>query len=145
MAVRETSKIAYNQIRERDLLSPKRMEIYDWLFKNGPASANEIFKGIMGKTSITQANIHARLNEMREMGVVQEKGTKHCDVTRRVVINYDVTANLPVYPEKKDKPYKVEMTTLIQDLREKMAEINVPYIYRADIEAYLKTYDIKRR
>ena len=101
--VRDTSIEAYRKIKGDGLLSQRRLEIYIWLYWNGPATGNEIFRGIRGSSTINQANIPARLNEMREMEVVEERGTDKCSVTGMNVIVWDVTSNLPKPIEKPEK------------------------------------------
>lgn len=101
--IRRTSVEAYHKIRTQELLSPVRFKIYGWLFQNGPATANEIFQGVFGEQRKTNANVCARLNEMREMGVVSEIGERICRVTKQNVILWDVTDRLPKKLEKKPK------------------------------------------
>lgn len=93
--VRETSIEAFRRIEADGLLSPRRWAIYCTLFADGPMTANEIFRKLMGSTSITQSNIHARLGEMREMGCVKEMGTRACLITGNTAIVWDVTAKIP--------------------------------------------------
>lgn len=101
--IRDTSIEAYEKIRAGNLLSKRRLEIYVELFDNGPMTANEIFRNIRGVSSINQANIPARLNEMRWMGVVRELGTQKCSVTGNDVILWDVTAKVPEKFKKEKK------------------------------------------
>lgn len=103
MTARDTSIKAYEEIKRDGALSPRRMEIYDVLFHYGPLTANEIFKRIIGRSSINQANVPARLNEMREMGCVKEVGTRACSVTKMEVILWDCTRHYPTRVKRADK------------------------------------------
>ncbi len=103
MTARRTSIEAYHAIKEGGLLSYRRMQIYEVLYEHGPLTANEIFRMIIGKSSINQANVPARLNEMREMGCVEELGEKQCSVTNNNVILWDVTGRIPIRIEKKKR------------------------------------------
>lgn len=95
MTARETSIEVYHRMEVDGLLSPRRWEIWKVLFHQGPLTANEIFRVVYGNSSINQANVPARLNEMREMGCVKEAGERACSVTGNTVILWDVTAKLP--------------------------------------------------
>lgn len=101
--VRKTSLEAYNLIKENGLLSKRRMEIYFALYEHGPCTANELFKKTKGFNGVVQANLHARLGEMRDLGVVEEVTERVCGVTGRLVIVWDVTDRIPF---KLDKPVK---------------------------------------
>lgn len=101
--IRTTSIESYNKIREGSLLSERRLQVYEVLFEHGPMTANELFRILMGKTTITQSNIHARLNEMREMGCVREIGKRECSVTNNKVILWDVTDSLPEKLKEKNE------------------------------------------
>jgi hypothetical protein len=93
--VRETSAEVYHRILAEGLLSKRRFEVYRTLYHHGPLTANELFRILEGSTAIVQANIHARLNELRDMGVVREIAVVDCSITGNSVIQWDVTANLP--------------------------------------------------
>jgi hypothetical protein len=94
--MRETSIEAYNQIKAAELLSQKRWEVYDILFHRGPLTAGEVF--LVGKElgySHMKNNISTRLTELRNLGVVKECGERECTLTKKNVILWDVTADLP--------------------------------------------------
>lgn len=122
--VRETSIEAYNEIKSSGVLSARRWEIYDCLFRHGPLTANEIFRRIMGRSGINQANVPARLNELVKMGAVKETGKRDCSVTNVVVLEFDVTSKIPSVLEKKlTKKQKVE--SIVKDLREFCRKNNI--------------------
>jgi Fe2+ or Zn2+ uptake regulation protein len=104
MTVRDTSIEAYNRIKADGLLCRKRLEVYEWLYHHGPATGMEVHRGLGGQGNANNANVRARLNELREMGVVKEmEDTVECQVTKMTVIQWDVTPNLPTPLEKPDK------------------------------------------
>ena len=79
MGSRQTSIDCYKQIKSEGLLSKRRWEVYDIVFKHGPMTSNETsdfpsLKGVDGY----RHNANARMTELREFGVVQEIGTKNC-------------------------------------------------------------------
>lgn len=95
--IRNTSVEAYNKIKDEGLLSRRRLQVYDVLYKHGPLTATGITNLIPGfKSSSVGFNVHARLCEMREMGCVEELGTKICSITGMTVILWDVTKEVPV-------------------------------------------------
>jgi hypothetical protein len=100
--VRETSVETYRQIHEGGLLSKMRFEVYHVLFKYGPATAGEVSRWL-SRTGVPSGggragpgNVSARLIELRAHGVAKEVGERECGVTKRSVILWDVTSNLPV-------------------------------------------------
>lgn len=93
--VRETSKDSYKQITNDGLLGGKQLEIYSYLYEHGPLTGNEIFKGLKSISWINQANIPARLFELKQFGVVKETGKRLCNVTGKKVLEFDVTTELP--------------------------------------------------
>lgn len=106
--IRQTSIDCYNQIRAEGLLSKRRWEVYDIVFKRGPMTSNETFdysslKGVDGY----RHNANARMTELRDSGVVQEIGTTICSKTGRTVILWDVTDKLPTKAESPLEPVTI--------------------------------------
>ena len=66
--MRQTSIDCYNKIKANGLLSKSRLQVYEALYKT----------------------------ELREQGVIYEKGEKKCNITGRNVIEWDLTDNLPI-------------------------------------------------
>lgn len=113
--MRETSEYAYLQIKEEGLLSKMRLQVYEYLYFNGPATGTEInldMRGIEGRD-----NYHKRLSELRDLGVVKEVGKRKCRVTGRQAIEWDVTNELP----EKSKPRTVKPRD--EHLREALADM----------------------
>lgn len=104
---RQTSISAYNAIKENGLLSKRRWEVYDILFRFGPLTANEAFKKIAtetGKSSSSFLSVsNARFTELRRNGLLVEAGERSCSITGVRVIEWDVTDKLPVKFEKPKK------------------------------------------
>ncbi len=100
--VRETSKMAYDQIKKDGLLPQKRFECYEVLFFNGKLTSAEVFK-ILNKDKPNAAitSSRSRFTELRDMGCIVEVGTKVCTVTGQESICWEATANLPVKLPKK--------------------------------------------
>lgn len=93
---RQTSIDAYNAIKDSGLLSKRRFEVYAVLFEHGPLTGGELSELLPKKISRTiGSNVHARLSELTERGVVMEIGYRICSVSGQRVILWDVTNNLP--------------------------------------------------
>lgn len=109
--VRDTSILAYNEIKDCGLLSEKRWEVYQCLFNYGPMTGAEVSVRLRtpGRVSETVRN---RITELVQMGVVQELGEKPCPITGRTVLVFDVTSDLPRTLSRKATK------------REKLSEIN---------------------
>lgn len=103
--IRQTSRDAYNEIRTNGLLSQRRWEVYDALYKWGPCTANELYAHMTLKTRSTDqsnTNVRARLNELRECAAASEVGTRACKITGCNVIVWGISGKLPVALPKRE-------------------------------------------
>lgn len=89
---RATSEEAYRAIKENGLLSCRRFQAYDALYRFGPLTAAECWRHCPG-TQID--SIRPRMAELRRLGVVRETGRTKCSMTGMTVILWDVTSSLP--------------------------------------------------
>lgn len=97
--IRQTSADAYRTIKEEGLLSERRWQVYDILYRHGPLTGNEVLKYLKTTYSIGSGNapsIVSRLGELRNNGCAYEVRTRACSVTGMRVIEWDVTAKLPI-------------------------------------------------
>lgn len=107
---RKTSLEAYNMIKDNGWLSAKRWQAYDALFHSkGNLTHNELQAEIEKKVSpnnrlIYRNNIVARLGELRQMGVVDEKGERKCRISGMNCIIWDVNDKLPTKTIRRDRP-----------------------------------------
>lgn len=76
-----TSIESYKILKDRGLLAPKQLEVYRLLAKKGSATVNELTYGTSRAYHKTQTNFHARINELRKMGIVKVVGKRPCAVT----------------------------------------------------------------
>jgi hypothetical protein len=93
--MRQTSVEAFNKIKETGLLSKRRWQVYEWLYYHGPATARQVSNAIAGAWK--------RVSELEQVGLVAETGKTKCSHTGQTVTLWDVTAALPVKPEKQAK------------------------------------------
>lgn len=96
MNIRQTSIDCYNKIKANGLLSKRRLEVYEILFKNGPLTANEIVR--IAKASYPDVNpssFHARLSELKKYGVIIEIGEKKDIISNNTCYIWDLTDRLP--------------------------------------------------
>lgn len=113
---RTTSIEAYKQILNEGLLSKRRLKIYEILYYFGPLTASEVADRLKGTETISLHGMGSRLSELRNCGVVQERGTKICSLTKRNCILWDVTDKTPLKINKKDKgPWPLETVTSLPD------------------------------
>ena len=84
---RETSIEAYKSLIEGGVLPRMQGLIWSFLYAKGPATRNEIARGIGSIPNDTSS----RLRELISMGVVREVGEDTCRVSGKTVIVYDVT------------------------------------------------------
>ena len=98
---REISYEAYKIIKENGLLSERRFQVYDILYRHGPLTAHEIVSIARKKYPVAnQTGFNARLSELKRMGAVIEVGEKLNKVSNCSNYLWDVTKNLPVKLEK---------------------------------------------
>lgn len=111
--MRSTSLAAYITIRDTNLLSAKRWQAYDALYRSpGSLTHNELQARIDEEfygdathgRAVYRNNIVARLGELRDMGVVVEVGEKECSISGMTCIAWDVTDKLPRKLTKSLKP-----------------------------------------
>lgn len=106
MPVRQTSIDVYNEIRESGVLSEKRWEVYDALYRHGPHTSNEIWNIIKNETGQDMnfnSNSAARMTELREMGCIEELEVRECSITGKNVTVWQTTNNMPIKYDRKEK------------------------------------------
>jgi len=98
-----TSIKVYNQIKSEGLLSDKRMKVYEIFMEYGEltgSQVSEIYKSLH-PTSQHSETIRNRITELRDMGVLEELGTTICHLSKREVVKFGLTDQLPNKLEKK--------------------------------------------
>jgi hypothetical protein len=88
---RQTSVEVWKKINQQGLLPQMRLDVYNWLYRHGPATRNEVADSI----GMVRNDASTRLRELKIQGVVYEVRERPCTVTGHVIIEWDVTANLP--------------------------------------------------
>ena len=117
MNTRQTSIDCYNEIKANGLLSKTRLQVYLAILKNAPCSSGEAFATMTTKENqISQSR--ARFTELRELGVIYEKGEKQCSITGRNVIEWDLTDRLPINIKNSNKTKKQRLDDALNSLRE---------------------------
>ena len=99
---RRTSIDAYNTIKENGLLSQRRLQVYEFVFKNGPCTARQATKAMI-RQGLNSGSVSTRFSELRNVGVLEEVGETTDEETNQTVILWDVTDNLPIKFEKSKK------------------------------------------
>lgn len=116
---RETSIEAYNHIKNNGLLSKRKMQVYDYLYKNGPATGMDVTDALSNGKD--HGSYSTRLSELREAGVVKECGKVKSNHSTHEVILWDVTSKKdPIKPVKK----KTKVQLLNQEIEELKSEVN---------------------
>ena len=115
--MRQTSIDCYNQIKEQGLLSNMRFKVYEAILKKAPCTSGEAFATMTTKENqISQSR--ARFTELRNLGVIYEKGEKQCSITGRNVIEWDLTDRLPVNLKNPNKTKQQKKNLALNSLRE---------------------------
>tara|TARA_R110000824_G_scaffold144529_1_gene312480 strand:- start:2923 stop:3342 length:420 start_codon:yes stop_codon:yes gene_type:complete len=93
MKTRQTSIDCYNEIKANGLLSKRRLQAYQCMLNLSPCTAGELEKEFNEKYGLR--GVWKLLSQLRDMGVVKEVGERDCRITKRNVIEWDLTDNLP--------------------------------------------------
>lgn len=88
--IRKTRAECYHQIKLNGLLSKMRFLIFEAVYNNEGSTAREIFNKCNLNT-----NQSGRFTELRELGVIYEKGVKICSITGKKAISWGLTDKLP--------------------------------------------------
>ena len=112
MKTRQTSIDCFSQIKEEGLLSKRRLQVYESIYNSAPCTASEVFKEKNLKT-----NQSGRFTELRDLGVIYEKGERICSITGRNVIEWDLTDRLPINIKKSNKTKKQKINDVLSALR----------------------------
>jgi len=119
MLSRQTSRDAYDEIQRTGVINEKQRLVYNWLYRNGPATAGEVTLALK-KPHEVHPSYHRRLDELSERGVADRIGERECKVTGRNVTLWDVTDNLPrLGPAKKviRRPTGAQFRRAVTELR----------------------------
>jgi len=91
MSVRYTSIEAYHSILESGEIGKQQKQVYSALYNAGPSTARELF-GKLGKSKlVNNGNIHTRIAELRDRGLVIELDTTVCKYSGKLVTVYATT------------------------------------------------------
>jgi len=100
--VRQTSLDAYNEIKETGLLTKRRLQVYEYIFKNGPVTAQQIQKAL-GRPFANSSCFMSRVTELHQRGVIESVGEVLNYESNKMVTLWDCTKKLPIKLEKPQK------------------------------------------
>jgi hypothetical protein len=115
--MRQTSINCYNQIKAQGLLSKLRLATHYAMLYSAPCTAGEL-QSYIDKNGIKVKHAWKLLSQLRDLGVVYEKDERKCNVTGRVVIEWDLTDNLPIKPTTTSNTKKQRVKDTLDALRE---------------------------
>lgn len=117
---REKSLSAYEEIKSKNLLSKRRFQVYEIMVENDPLTLtpNEIWEEMKQRDPInSRLNIHARLKELKQLGVIEEASYRLCSQTNIKAVTHTVTGALPSGRVKKSAT-KADLEKRIAELEE---------------------------
>ena len=117
MGARQTSINCYNQIKSEGLLSKLRLKAYNAMLYSAPCTAGELQEYIE-KNHIQVKHSWKLLPQLRDLGVVYEKRERPCSVTGRIVIEWDLTDELPSSKKAPSTTKKDRVNNSLDALRE---------------------------
>jgi len=113
---RQTSIDCYNQIKAQGLLSKLRLATHYAMLHSSPCTAGEL-QDYIDKNGIKVKHAWKLLSQLRDLGVVYEKDERKCNITGRVVIEWELTDKLPIKPAKLITAKQIRVDTTIDALR----------------------------
>jgi len=136
--VRNTSIEAYNQIKENNLLSKLRFEVYHALFHHGPLTQGELWSRYFPDKQ--RHSICPRFKELLDRDVIECVGERPCGYTGVQSMVWDVNAKLPKKIRTTKPPTKLEMikalherlTNVIHHFDAQRRQISEPWIMRTE-------------
>lgn len=114
---RQTSINCYNQIKAQGLLSKLRLATHYAMLYASPCTAGEL-QSYIDNNQIKVKHAWKLLSQLRDLGVVYEKDERKCNVTGRVVIEWDLTDKLPIKPAKLINAKQQRAENTINSLKE---------------------------
>lgn len=125
MTMRDTSIAAYNAIRDNGLLSHRRMQVYEYIYRNGPCTTKAVTDYLTAKSNLRSDSFRPRFAELEKMGVLKTIGETTCKQTGRYVLLWDVTSELPKPLEKRnvDKTANDQVSANIATLMKGLARL----------------------
>ena len=114
MAIRQTSIDCFKQIQSQGLLSKRRLEVLETILQSAPCTSSEAIKN--AKVTFGVFGVSSRFTELRDLGVIYEKGIKKCTVTGRNVIEWDLTDKLPLKEKAPVVTKKQKIEELLNDV-----------------------------
>lgn len=115
--MRQTSIDCFNQIKAEGLLSKLRLKTLNAMLYSAPCTAGEL-QSYIDKNGIKVKHAWKLLSQLRDFGVVYEKTERKCNVTGRVVIEWDLTDKLPIKPSTTSNTKKQRVEDTLDALRE---------------------------
>ena len=113
---RQTSIDCYNQIKAQGLLSKLRLATHYAMLYASPCTAGEL-QSYIDNNQIKVKHAWKLLSQLRDLGVVYEKHERKCNVTGRLVIEWDLTDKLPIKPEKLITAKEIRVEETLDALR----------------------------
>ena len=114
--MRQTSIDCFNQIKAEGLLSKLRLRTLNAMLYSAPCTAGEL-QSYIDKNGIKVKHAWKLLSQLRDLGVVYEKTERKCNVTGRVVIEWDLTDRLPIKPTTTSNTKKQRVSDTLEALR----------------------------
>ena len=91
----------YNEVINSGELSPQREAVYANMWKHKRATASEIAKSLRVRV---KGSVCARLTELRDRGIVKERGYVKCPISGLVVAQWATLNQTPHKPKKRLSP-----------------------------------------
>ena len=124
MSARQTSIDCYTQIRTEGLLSKLRLRTLYAMVHSAPCTAGEL-QDYIDKNKIPVKHSWKLLSQLRDLGVLYEKRERKCNITGRVVIEWDLTDKLPINAKVVTNTKKDRVNNTLIALRELYKNRNV--------------------
>jgi plasmid maintenance system antidote protein VapI len=122
--IQQTSVEAYRKITENGLLSRRRLQVYEEIFKFQPISINKLIMNL-SRPGLNTGSITGRISELQRLGVIEAWGTEIAPTGHEVIL-WKTTGSLPgKIPQKKTRrQLEMEILRLTQIVHRVEGDIN---------------------
>ena len=104
--VRDTSSLAFRSVMKSGLVSKRRKQVYEYVYKNGPVTCRQAMKDLAKQFVLGGSSFSTRFSELKRQGLIHEVGSTNDPDTGHKSILWDVTNNEPKKLEQPKTKYE---------------------------------------
>lgn len=95
--MKDTSLEAWQKIKDSKLLSERKWQVYDYVFRNGPCLMRDALVALQAKHKVPGNVFSTRFSELERAGFLKTVGKKMCADTGNEGYVYEVTGEIGTF------------------------------------------------